>query len=418
NYLINNYFFRNAFKKVNGKYLTMGDLIRKAKVESGSSSSNKNFVLLGDPALQMAYPENTSFTTHINGANVSTVSVPDTLKALAKATISGYVGDENGVKMQDFNGILYPTVYDKAATITTLANDPKSYPKNFELQKNILYKGKASVTNGDFSFSFVVPKDIAYQFDFGKISYYAANEETDAIGYFKNIIIGGSSDNPIVDNTGPEIEIYLNDENFVFGGVTDESPLLLSFISDSNGVNTVGNGIGHDIVAILDANTEKSIVLNDYYEANLDSYTEGKIRYPFSELDEGNHSLKIKVWDVMNNSSEAFTEFVVSNSAELALKHVLNYPNPFTTKTAFYFEHNQPCNNLDIQIQIFTISGKLLKTIDEIAICNGYRSEPINWDGKDDFGDRIGKGVYIYKLRVKTTDGKYSEKIEKLVILK
>ncbi|MCF8297205.1 MAG: type IX secretion system sortase PorU [Saprospiraceae bacterium] len=418
NYLINYYFFRNAFKKVNGEYLRMGDLICKAKVESGSPINNRNFILLGDPALQLAYPENTAFTTQINGATVSITSIPDTLKALSKVTITGFVGDENGIKKQDFNGILYPTVFDKAATLTTRANDPASYPKNFQIQKNILYKGKASISNGDFSFSFIVPKDIAYKFDFGKISYYAANDETDASGYFKNVIIGGSSDNPIIDNTGPEIDIFMNDDSFVFGGVTDEKPLLLCYVADSNGVNTVGNGIGHDIVAILDANTEKSIVLNDYYEADLDSYSKGKIRYPFSDLDEGTHNLKVKVWDVMNNSSEAFTEFVVSESAELALKHVLNYPNPFTTKTSFYFEHNQPCNNLAVQIQIFTISGKLLKTIDEIALCNGYRSEPIIWDAKDDFGDRIGKGVYIYKLKVKTTDGKYSEKIEKLVILK
>ena len=418
NYLLNHYFFRNAFKKVNGEYPRMGDLICKSKVESGSPKSNRNFVLLGDPALQMAYPESSCFTTHINGISVSTVSVPDTLKALGKVTISGYVGDENGIKKQDFNGVLYPTVYDKGAIFTTLANDPASYPKNFKLQKNQLYKGKASIVKGDFSFSFIVPKDIAYQFGFGKISYYAANDETDANGYFSNVVIGGSSDNPIVDNTGPEIQIYMNDDNFVFGGTTDENPLLLCYVSDSNGINTVGNGIGHDIVATLDANTEKSIVLNDYYEANLDSYTNGKIRYPFNDLDVGTHNLKLKVWDVMNNSSEAYTEFVVSKSAELALKHVLNYPNPFTTKTSFYFEHNQPCVKLDVQIQIFTVSGKLLKTIDEIAFCNGYRAEPINWDGKDDYGDRIGRGIYIYKLRVKTNDNKYSEKIEKLVILK
>ncbi len=418
NFTINKCFYNNVFKKNNNEYYKMGDIIRNAKVQSGSFSQNRNFVLLGDPALVLAYPELNALTTKINNVSVTNISVPDTLKALSKVEISGIIEDENGVQKTNFNGTIYPTVFDKAATYTTKANDVTSSKVNFKLRNNILYKGKASIKNGEFTFSFVVPKDIAYQYGYGKISYYAENGVTDANGYFENIIIGGSSDNPVIDNSGPNIELFLNDEKFVFGGITDENPLLLSFVADSNGINTVGNGIGHDIIAILDENTEKSIVLNDYYEADLDSYKKGTIRYPFSELSEGTHTLKLKVWDVLNNSTETNTEFVVAESAELALSHVLNYPNPFTTRTLFYFEHNHPCCNLDVQIQIFTISGRLIKTINTIVQTNGFRAEPIHWDGKDDFGDKIGIGVYIYKLRVKTQDDSYSEKIEKLVILK
>jgi flagellar hook assembly protein FlgD len=182
-------------------------------------------------------------------------------------------------------------------------------------------------------------------------------------------------------------------------------------------VNTVGNGIGHDITAVLDANTENSIVLNDYYQADLNSYKSGSIRYPFSSLSEGKHTLNLKVWDVYNNSNQTYTEFIVAKSAELALSHVLNYPNPFTTKTQFYFEQNQCCQVLDVQVQIFTISGKLVKNIDEYVHTEGFRSDPIEWDGRDDFGDKIGKGVYIYRIKVKTSEGATAEKYEKLVIL-
>jgi len=418
NFYINQRFYHNVFKKKNNEYYKLGDIIKNAKVESGSLTQNRNFVLLGDPALELAYPELNALTTKINNISVTNISVPDTLKALSKVEISGIIEDDNGIKKTNFNGTIYPTVFDKAATYTTKANDIASSKVNFKLQNNILYKGKASVINGDFTFSFVVPKDIAYQYGFGRISYYAENGVTDANGYFENIIIGGSSDNPIIDNSGPNIELYLNDEKFVFGGITDENPLLLSIVADSNGINTVGNGIGHDIIAILDENTEKSIVLNDYYEADLDSYKKGTIRYPFSDLSDGTHTLKLKVWDVLNNSSETSTEFVVAESAELALSHVLNYPNPFTTRTLFYFEHNHPCCDLDVQIQIFTISGRLIKTINTNVQTNGFRAEPIPWDGKDDYGDKIGIGVYIYRLRVKTQDDSYSEKMEKLVILK
>jgi hypothetical protein len=419
NFNINDKFLKNAFRKENGEFLKMGDIIRKAKVASGSVSQNRNFVLLGDPALKMAYPEYDVTTTQINNVTVTPVSTPDTLKALAKVTISGFIADDNGNKKTDFEGVLYPTVFDKPATYQTIGNDPGSYSRTFTLQKNILYKGKASIKNGDFSFTFIVPKDIAYKYGFGKISFYAENGETDANGYFTNIIIGGSSDNPIVDNTGPKIELFMNNEDFVIGGITDENPLLLAFVEDSNGINTVGNGIGHDIVAILDENTNKSVVLNEFYESDLDSYKKGSIRYQYTELEEGVHTLKVKVWDILNNSSEAYTEFLVKKSAELTLKNVLNYPNPFTTNTSFIFEHNQSCCELDIQIQIFSISGRLVKTIEKTIPSIGFivNKDEIIWDGRDDYGDKIGRGVYIYRVRVWGDNERYCEKSQKLVIL-
>lgn len=416
---LNRRFFQNAFKKINGSYPTMGDLTLLSK--NGPNNVNiqlRYFVFLGDPALKLSYPENTVVTTEINGHTAG--SVIDTLKAFNKVTISGILQDPAGQKLSGFNGVLYPTVYDKKSVTTTLGNDPASGIINFLIQKSILYKGKVSVVNGDFSFTFIVPKDIAYNYGIGRISYYAADGITDANGYYENetFIIGGSDTNALTDNTGPEIDLYLNDSTFVYGGITDEKPLLLAYVLDSNGINTVGNGIGHDVVAVLDANTNKSIVLNDYYEADLNSYQKGSIRYPFTKLTDGRHTLSLKVWDIYNNSSEAFTEFIVAQSAELALSHVLNYPNPFTTQTEFFFEHNQPCCTLDAQIQIFTITGKLIKTIDKTVETMGYRAEPIEWDGLDDFGDRIAKGVYIYKLKIKNADGSSAQKTEKLVILR
>jgi hypothetical protein len=414
-------FYQNAFIKVNGEYPSMGDLIRLSKNNTGTGnvdSQIRNFVLLGDPALKLAYPENKVLTTKVNQHD--TLSVIDTLKALQKVTIAGIIADEAGLKMNDFNGVVYPTVYDKKTTTYTLGNDPTSHITPFIIQKSILYKGKVSVTDGDFSFSFVIPKDIAYNYGEGRISYYASNGITDANGYYENsyFIIGGSDTTADLDSEGPEIRLYLNDSNFVSGGMTNENPLLLAFVKDTSGINTVGNGIGHDIVAVLDGNTSNSIVLNDYYEADLNSYQKGTIRYPLEELSDGEHTLSLKVWDIYNNSSEASINFYVSQSAELALDHVLNYPNPFTTHTEFYFEHNQPCCNLDVQIQIFTVTGKLVKTIRENVLTDGFRAEPISWDGLDDFGDPIAKGVYLYKLRIVNSDGSAAEKTEKLVILR
>jgi hypothetical protein len=247
------------------------------------------------------------------------------------------------------------------------------------LQKNILFKGKASVVGGKFSFDCIIPKDIAYNYGNGKISYYSHNGYEDASGFFEDIIIGGTDSNAVKDITGPEIKLYMNDDKFAFGGTTNTEPKIYAIISDSNGINTAGTSIGHDITAILDGNVKEPLVLNDYYESDLNNYKKGSVRFPLNNLSEGKHTLALKIWDVYNNSSTAYTEFVVAPSNQIALKHVLNYPNPFTTKTAFYFEHNQCCTNMDVQIQIFTVAGKVVKTIQKTVNMEGYRSEPIEW---------------------------------------
>ncbi|MEN9442386.1 MAG: hypothetical protein RLZ33_2463, partial [Bacteroidota bacterium] len=311
-----------------------------------------------------------------------------------------------------------PSVFDKAKTQQTLGENSNSPIIPFELQKNIIYKGKVSVVNGNFEFSFIVPKDINFSYGPGKISYYADNGTTDAGGFDTLLIIGGIDPIGINDVTGPEIDLYLNDDSFVSGGITDETPVLIASIFDENGINTVGNGIGHDLVAILDDNTSDPIVLNEYYTADLDSYQSGKVSFNMTNLSVGSHKLTLKVWDVNNNSSQVSIDFIVQEKQDLVLDHVLNYPNPFTTKTDFYFEHNQVCSELEAQIQIYTVSGKLIKTINQLVNTQGFRSEGIAWDGRDDFGDQLAKGVYIYKLKVKSIDGTFAEKTEKLVLLK
>jgi len=227
----------------------------------------------------------------------------------------------------------------------------------------------------------------------------------------------------------------MNDEKFAFGGLTDENPTILLKLKDENGINTTGNGIGHDISGELDANNQSTFVMNDFYEATENDHTSGLVRYPLKDLAPGRHSLDVKAWDVYNNSSMATTEFIVATSAKMALSHVFNYPNPFTTRTEFMFEHNMPGMGLDVKVEIYTVSGKLIKTIQTNIFGNtavhsdgfcrtdeggggGYRVDGIEWDGTDDFGDPIGKGVYVYRVSVWSDGGMSADKFEKLVVLK
>jgi hypothetical protein len=418
NFTLNTNFYLHAFDTLpNGERARLGDLYRFTKTASGPNVNNRNFTLLGDPAVRLAYPEYNVITDSINGKNVA--SINDTLKALSTVKIYGHLSNKPGDSLNTYNGFIYPTVFDKPIGITTISNDgvSASPPYTFKVQKNILYKGKVSVKNGAFSFKFIVPKDIAYNYGIGRISYYAENGIDDASGYSEMFYIGGSSASAKTDAVGPDVKLYMNDTKFAFGGTTNENPFLYSIVKDASGINTVGNGIGHDLTAILDGNNQKITTLNDYYQSDLNSDSSGTIRYPYTKLSEGKHTLTLKVWDIYNNSSQVYTEFVVAPSATLALKHVLNYPNPFTTKTSFYFEHNRCCEQLDVQIQIFTITGKVVKSINTRVSTEGFRSEPIDWDGKDDFGDNIGRGVYVYHVKIRSTDGNISDKYEKLVIL-
>ena len=330
--------------------------------------------------------------------------------------MSGEVQDEQGTRLDSFNGTIYPTIFDKPSNIQTLVTDPTSNPKTFQLRNNVLYKGKAQVSNGKFHFKFIVPKDIAYNYGFGKISLYANDSLTDAHGYYENIIVGGYNDQSSPDNQGPDISLFMNDTNFISGGITNENPVLLASIRDDNGINTIGSGIGHDIVAILDDNTDKPFILNDFYEADLDSYRSGIVSYPFSNLSEGRHTVSLKAWDVFNNSSEASIDFYVVKAGDFRIERLSNYPNPFSQGTYFVFDHNEPAEDLKVNIQIFDMTGRLVDEIKRTVHTNGFRSEPIYWAGTNYNGSPLARGMYICHLVVQNIHGTSKEKSSKLII--
>ena len=423
NFALNQYFYSRVGLDSASAFIpakSIGEIMRLTKNDYYWNDKNeRNFTLLGDPAMFLARPEHRVATVSIN--NIPINAGIDTLKAFAKITISGRIVDLQGNPVSSFNGVVYPTVFDKASTYRTLVNNPSGYrnavPFVFTMQNNVIYRGKASVNNGLFTFSFVVPKDISYEIDYGRISYYAENGQTDATGHFNEIVVGGTADSILADNQGPAIQLYLNDEKFVFGGLTNQDPLLIAKISDENGINITNRGIGRDIVQVMNNENTNSQVMNDYFQAKLDSYQEGEVRYKMRDLPAGKHTMKFSAWDVYNNYGESTLDFVVAKDEQAALQNVLNYPNPFTTSTTFHFDHNKPGIPITVLLQIFTISGKLVKTMRTETVSEGNHFDQLTWDGRDEYGDNIGKGVYVYKVKLKSQDGKTAEEFQKLVIL-
>lgn len=411
-----------GYNTTSNESVSIAESFRLAK--NNYSSPTRIVAFLGDPALVLALPKPKVRLTKVNDMPVT--GTTDDFKALAFMKLDGEVTDENGVFMQNYNGEVAIQIFDKSITRTTLNNDGNARVVggittllNFSNLGETIFRGNATVVNGKFELSFVVPRDISIPIGNGKISFYSKRKTIllDKTGVDTSIKIGGVNLNAPLDNLAPTVKLYMNDQTFVNGGNTNQSPIFLAFLEDENGINTA-SGIGHDIVAILDGDETKPYKLNEYYETELDNYKKGKLKFPFRNLSLGLHTITFKAFDVYNNPVVAEIQFVVVGNDTITLTNVLNYPNPCVNYTQFWFTHNRPFEPLEVQVQIMTVTGKIIWTKNQIVATDGFLSREITWDGRDDFGDKIGKGVYIYKLTVKSniTNSK-TEKYEKLVIL-
>ncbi len=411
NYVLSKYLFSYG----SNEYVSIGEALRLAKNDFGPRTDIVFY--LGDPALMLAIAKPKINLTKVNDMPVT--GATDVLKSLAYVKLSGAITDENNNPLPTYNGELSVQIFDKMILRKTLNNDGNSPPMDFNTLGETIFRGNATVASGKFEFGFVVPRDITIPIGNGRVSFYSKQNQlfSDNTGVDTSIKIGGINENAVADNIPPKVKLYMNDQNFVFGGITNESPILLVHLEDENGINTA-SGIGHDIVAILDGDENNPYKLNDYYETELDDYKKGKLKFPFRNLSLGLHTISFKAWDVYNNFVIAEIQFVVVGDEKITLTNVLNYPNPFVSHTEFWFTHNKPYEPLQVQVQVISISGKIIWTKNQTITTDGFLSRDITWDGRDQFGAKISKGVYIYKLTVKSliTNTK-AEKYEKLVIL-
>lgn len=397
-------------------YPTLGRAIQLAKNNTYSNSTDyinaRKFTLLGDPALKLAMPDNQVKTKSISMEGAS--SNADTLKALNKYVVTGEVISPDGSILSNFNGNLYPVLYDKASEIKTLANDPESKVATFNSYDNILYKGVTKVEAGKFSFVFTVPKDINYSFGKGKLVYYAENGIIDASGVDQSFMVGGIGTGG-GDLTGPDLEAYLDTITFKNGDEVGKHPLLYVQLSDPAGINLSTASIGHEITAVLDEQFAQAIVLNEFYQPI--SSGKGLIRYPFSELKEGRHSLQIKVWDVFNNSTTKNLDFYVSSEKTSAIASFTSFPNPFNGIIRLNAELNLSSLGNNYILEVFDLNGKGVRRIEQSINQTGSFTIQFEWDGKNQQGAELQSGIYIARLTLRSKDGKINSKMLKLMKL-
>ncbi len=420
NLILNKSLYDTLFSRKSAVATRLGDAIAFGKNETRKVSYYmgyvRGFVLLGDPALEIAFPKYKVKTTAINGKPVSEEF--DTLKALAPVEIEGEIVNWDGVVVSGFDGELDVKIFDKMRRLRTKGNDGWD-PIEYTLQDNIVYQGKASVENGKFKLSFILPQDINFSYGCGKISYYANSNKEDATGEFEDFIIGGISDQSLTDTTPPKISLFINNEQFQDGGMTHENPLLIAKLFDENGVSTVGTAIGHDITAVLDNNASQAISLNKYYKADLNSYQSGTVYFQFKNLTKGEHTLTVKVWDVFNNSAEATITFIVDKNFGISITSIKAYPNPFVDNVNIYFEHNKYNVPLETTVEVFAVNGQKIWQYGPTReyVSEGYVVGPIYWDGHDGSGNSVDSGMYLCRIRVKDNQNKTADKTIKLIKL-
>jgi hypothetical protein len=403
----NNLFYTNLLSQPqSGTYRRVGDALLATK-QSRHNINDTKFVLLGDPTIRLHIPSHRADVEKINGAPFNNAI---TLKALQKVTVDGIIRRPDGTIKDDFNGRMFVVVYDSDKDV----NIPRWGNWLFSSPGNTLFRGESSVTQGTYSSTFVIPKDISHEGGAGRIALYFWDDSVDGRGFTRDIFIGGIDTTVTPDTEGPEITLYLEDRNFRSGDLVSDEPLLLVDLFDESGINISGGGIGHRIEAWLNDGAE--IDLTDYYTGAVDSYQEGSIEYQFETLEAGPQHLRLRAWDVYNNSSTGEIFFDVASGEKLTVQNVYNYPNPFRQETVFTFQHNQSVP-IDVQIKIYTVAGRMIAELKEYSITDRFVRIP--WNGIDADGDRIGNGVYFYKVLAQTTDGEYaSEVVGRLAVIR
>lgn len=392
--------------------LTIGEILTRSKNSQTHTPNKFAFALLGDPALRLAYAHEGKVVTDSICGNEVVDEKMDTISALSEVRLSGHIADSEGNKTSSFNGILSINVFDKIENVQTLANDPGSTPFEYKDRPNPIFRGSAEVKNGEWTTTFLVPKDIKYNFGQGKVYYYAYEQDgMEANGSFERFIIGGENKDAKPDYEGPQIRLYMNSRQFTDGQRVNRSPLFIADLFDESGINTSGNGIGHDIVLRIEGSQE--FTLNEYYISSFGDYRSGTVEYQLSDLEEGWYRMWFRAWDLQNNSSTAEISFEVSDKVRISSQLSI-YPNPATDYVTFSIQHDRPYQGLEVRVRVFDLMGRTLWTSATERVTDAETTE-IRWDFAAE-GLHLPKGIYLVRVELNAKGEKPSYHTAKMSI--
>jgi hypothetical protein len=417
NLSINTKLLYYLFQQTNGTYPTLGDVFKQAKRDLSGTDQRLNFILIGDPALRLNYPKYTIQLTEINGETISNETIQ--LSALEKVTLKGIILNPDGTTVENFNGEIIPTIFDSQDNVITLDNNNTGTTFSYADFTSKLFIGNEKVANGEFEFSFTVPKDISFAGKLGKMSFYAADTNTgdEAKGSFSNYTVGGTK-GEIEDLDGPEIlDLYLNDSTFKDGGAVNTTPLLIVRLWDATGINITGSSIGHDITLVIDGQSSLTYNLNSYYKSVSESEGEGVVYFSIPELTSGLHSAELKVWDILNNSTTTSFSFEVVEALKPKLYSINAAPSPARESVTFYLYHNRPESTVKMSILVYDMMGRLQWKGEEEGTSGVDSPLTMQWNLQNGYGARLRPGIYIYRAAIRSNNSKEVTDAKKLIIL-
>lgn len=398
-----------------GKGLRIGDIYKEGMNGYPSSDTNKlRYCLMGDPAMRIFNPDLNIVVDKINGIEINSIKEPadyPVIQALSDVTFSGYVTTPEGNIQTNYNGTLIPELYDAEETIETFANGENGSVRVYNDRKNRLYVGKTIIENGRWELKLKLPAKITGNFTPPLLSCYAYSEDgKEANGATDKFYIYGWNNEADADIVGPEINLLtLNSKQWQPGGTVGTSPLLLAEFSDPSGINISSIGIGQRITAIIDGNKVYDD-LTDYYEPSIDQSDAGSVAYPLNGLSNGEHTLKFIVWDNVGNSSAKEITFNVAESASEAKIDLYTNANPASVSVTFFV--NAPTSvDATTLIEVFDLSGRKIWSRSEQG-----SNTSTTWDLQDGSGNRIPRGIYLYRATVSDKNGKEMKQTKKLAV--
>jgi hypothetical protein len=419
NRLLNEAFYKAVFTPINGQMPRLGDVMRITKNNSLSGSLNRNFALLGDPSMRLAYPQAKATVTGVNGRTVTANRV-DTLHALQTVELTGEIQKLNQ-RVPDFSGTLQVTLYDKATTQYTLGSEVNSPKMPYQSYTSPIFTGQVPVSQGRFVVRFTMPKDINYTVGRGKLYLYAIRTDSlsDASGSYDSLRVGGSVIVDSVDTQPPVVNLS------AVGGITEGDIVRVAGpditlrigLTDNRGINIARSGLGHELTAQL--GDQSPVVLNDYYIATGVGGRQGQVQYTFRNVSTGTYTIRVKAWDINNNSGEGTLTIVVSERPGLALRALRASPNPVTDQTKLTAELNRSGEPLDWTWSIYDLNGRLWSQQSGQCTDCDAALEIGNWNGLSNTSQPLPNGLYMARVQVRSAaDGTVANGTARLILLK
>jgi len=416
-------------KNEHGKYLTIGEALRKTKVDmlaGGNVNYNRDgtinklkYVLLGDPALSLALPTGKVVLDSINGEKIDE-NTQVQIKAGSIVSFSGHISDNDGGIYTSYQGLITGTLEDRLETITCKNYDKADNAITFKERTKTIYEGADSIKNGKFKMIIRIPRDISYSNDNARITFYSKSntDMPECHGYADCFYLNGTDRLTEPDTLAPQVKTYIDSRFFTNGGTASSSPTLIADITDDFGINIAQGSLGNNMELVIDNEHNSAIDMSQHFSFDFGCYNKGSISYPMGEMSPGQHNLSLRVSDINGNTTTTNIDFYIpikhSNSID-----IVSTQNPVKTETRFICTLPSPAEQGGYaEFEVYDLSGRRLWRSAPCTISTGGMGAGTWWNPSESSSTPVNSGIYLYRAKVVTGDVTKVTKAKKIIVIR